>query len=66
MLWTQKYPETIVVIDKLTKEVKEYHSGIHLSHGRRKNGEYYRRDPEGHYRIPEVNVERPKGFRIAS
>ena len=49
-----KYPETIVVMEKKTKLVKEYHTQVFLSKGKRKGNRYYKKDAEGHYFIPEL------------
>lgn len=61
-----KYDETIVVMDKLTTQVTEYNSQIHLGWGKRKCNRYYKKDKEGHYYIPEVNDIRPTGYRISA
>jgi len=43
-----KYPRTIIVMDKITKEVKDYDTQTHLSWGKRKRNRYYKKDSEHH------------------
>ncbi len=49
-----EYPETIVVMEKKTKLVKEYHTQVYLSKGKRKRNRYYKKDDRGFYYIPEL------------
>jgi hypothetical protein len=50
-----KYPKTIVVMNKKTKEVIEFFSKVHLSQGIRKSKKYYKKDKQGFYFISELN-----------
>lgn len=47
-----KYPKTIVVRDRFTKEILEYFSKTPLD--TKKRNRYYKRDKEGFYFIPEL------------
>jgi len=49
-----EYPETIVVMEKKTKLVKEYHTQVYLGKGRRKRNRYYKKDERDFYYIPEL------------
>ena len=49
-----KYPETIVIMNRTTKKVFEYNTKIFLSKGKRKGNRYYRKDQQGYYYIPEI------------
>ncbi len=48
-----EYPETIVVIEK-SELVKEYHTQVFLSNGKRKGNRYYEKDDRGFCYIPEL------------
>ena len=51
-----KYPETIVVMDRKSKRVSLFDSPhIFLGYGRRKGNRYYKTDQENFYYIPEVS-----------
>lgn len=50
----EKYPKTIVVLNKQANDVFEYYSGIKLSAGIRKSKKYYKIDGDGYYYIPEI------------
>lgn len=65
----KRYPKTIVVMQRDTKQVYELFSGVYLGRGRRKGNRYYKRDPIGHYFIPEVfsyYLSRSDAFRELS
>jgi hypothetical protein len=52
----KKYHPTIIIINKITKNVFEYFSGIPLGYKKRKPYKYYKKDPEGYYYLPERNT----------
>jgi len=54
-----RYPETIVILNKELNLVYEYYTGITLSHGVRPRKRYYKRDPAGYYYIPEISAVKP-------
>ena len=56
-----KYDMTIVVYDRLTTEVTELFTGVHLSWTVRLGKKYYVSDKKGHHLIPEV-IKHRKGL----
>lgn len=50
----EKYPKTIIVLNRETNKVFEWFSKFKLSDGIRKPKRYYKKDSEGYYYIPEI------------